>query len=403
MALPLDGIAILDLTRLIPGPFSTLILADLGAEVVKIEPLIVGDYERQIGPFQNGMGYRFMLLNRNKRSIALNLKESAGREIFMRMVQSSDVVIEGFRPGVMENLGLGYNDLNKINEKIIYCSISSYGHTGPYREKVAHDINILAVTGLLDLIGAPGGRPVIPGVQLVDAVTALYAVIGIEAALAEREKTGYGQEIDLSMQDCCFSLMFDSVRYEMSNAERPQRGKGRLTGGLARYNLYETKDERYIVLGALEKKFYEHILKKLHLENFYEDSEFLTASEVDENREEMLKIELQRIFKTKSAREWEKLLDEENVFFNVLNTVSEGLNDQQLKSRGMIAETKHPIAGDIKQIGCPIKFSRASISLERFPAPRLGEHTKEILAKHKYQFSEIDELIKSGIVGINEK
>ena len=225
MPLPLEGITVLDLTRLIPGPFCTLILADLGAEVIKVEQPGIGDYERQIRPFQGEMAYRFMMLNRNKKSLGLNLKQDEGREIFLDLVRRADVVVEGFRPGVMKKLGLGYDVLKSVNESIVYCSLTSYGHSGPHRDKVAHDINILATTGLLDLIGPADGPPVIPGVQLVDTVTALYAVIGIQAALASRTKTGRGQHVDLSMHDCAFSLMFDSVRYPLAERRIPVREK----------------------------------------------------------------------------------------------------------------------------------------------------------------------------------
>jgi len=398
MPLPLEGRCILDLTRLIPGPFCTLILADLGAEVIKIEAPDVGDYERQIRPFQGGMAYRFMLLNRNKKSVGLDLKQDRGREIFLDLARQADVVVEGFRPGVMDRLGLGYEDLRSVNEGLVYCSLSSYGHSGPYRDNVAHDINILAITGLLDLNGPAGGPPVIPGVQLVDTVTALYAVIGIQAALAFKDRTGRGQHVDLSMHDCAFSLMFDSVRYPLAEGRVPVRGKERLMGGLANYNIYQTKDGRYIAVGALEKKFNEQLLRKIGLDEYIEQDGSVTTSEVNPKREEVIKTRFKEKFKEKTLLEWQELLDPANVFFSAVNTVADALEDEQLKSRGMVAETEHPFAGAIRQIGSPVKLSESPVNLERLPAPRLGEHGMEVLGRLGLDDKEIRALADRGVL-----
>jgi len=398
MPLPLEGITVLDLTRLIPGPFCTLILADLGAEVIKVEQPGIGDYERQIRPFQGEMAYRFMLLNRNKKSIGVNLKQDEGREIFLDLVRQADVVVEGFRPGVMNKLGLGYDVLKSVNESIVYCSLTSYGHSGPYRDKVAHDINILATTGLLDLIGAADGPPVIPGVQLVDTVTALYAVIGIQAALASRIKTGRGQHVDLSMHDCAFSLMFDSVRYPLAEDRIPVRGKERLMGGLANYNIYQTRDDRYIAVGALEKKFHEKLLKEIGLAEYIEQDGSVTASAVNPEKEEVVKNRFREIFKEKTLKEWQQILETANVFFSAVDTVADALEDEQLKSREMVVETEHPFAGAIKQIGSPIKLSENPVDLERLPAPRLGEHSMEILGKLGLKNERIRDLTDKGVV-----
>jgi len=395
---PLEGVCVLDLTRLIPGPFCTMILADLGAEVIKIEETVVGDYERQIRPFQGDMAYRFMLLNRNKKSVGLNLKESKGREIFLDLARQADVVVEGFRPGVMDKLRLGYNDLKSVNESLVYCSLSSYGHSGPYRDKVAHDINILAMTGLLDLIGAADGSPVIPGVQLVDAVTALYAVIGIQAALAVKARTGKGQHVDLSMHDCAFSLMFDSVRYPLGEGRLPVRGKERLMGGLANYSIYQTKDDRYVAVGALEKKFNEKLLKKMGLEKFIEQSGSVTVSGVNPQKEETIRNHFKEIFKSKILKEWQEILGDANVFFSPVSTVADALKDEQLKSREMVIEMEHPYAGTITQIGSPIKLSENPVDLRHLTAPRLGEHAGEILGRLGLDEEKIKALADCGIV-----
>jgi len=397
-SLPLEGTSVLDLTRLIPGPFCTLILADLGAEVIKIEEPGVGDYEREIKPFKGEMAYRFMLLNRNKKSVGLNLKEDRGREIFLGLARQADVVVEGFRPGVMDRLGLGFDDLRSVNEGLVYCSLASYGHSGPYRDRVAHDINILAITGLLDLIGLADGAPVIPGVQLVDTVTALYAVIGIQAALASKARTGRGQHVDLSMHDCAFSLMFESALCPLADGRIPVRGKERLMGGLANYNIYETRDGRYIVLGALERKFYEQLLRKIGLDEYIEQGGSVTASEVNPKREEAIKTRFKGIFKEKTLAEWQELLDPANVFFSPVNTVADALEDAQLKSREMVAETEHPFAGAIRQIGSPVKLSENPVDLERLPAPCLGEHSIEVLGRLGLNDEEIRALCDRGVL-----
>ena len=394
----LDGIRILDLTRLIPGPFCTMILADLGAEVIKVEEPGIGDYERQVKPFQGDMAYRFMLLNRNKKSVSLNLKDEPGKKILRDLVKKADVVIEGFRPGVMSRLGVGYEDLKKINPGIIYCSMTSYGSKGPYRDKVAHDINILAEIGLLDLMGAADGPPVIPGVQVVDTVTALYGVIGIQGAVLARAKSGVGQFLDLSMQDCAFSLMFDAIRYPLAEGRVAQRGRERLMGGLGIYSIYESKDGQYIALGALEKKFRDTLLKQLGLEDFIDKGPAVTATEVDPAKEEVMKGRLRDIFKQKTMEEWQKVLEPANVFFSGVKTVADALENPQLKAREMIVVSDHPSAGKYTQIGSPLKLSETPCDLDRLAAPRLGQHTRELLKELDLSDEQLTDLKKQGVI-----
>jgi crotonobetainyl-CoA:carnitine CoA-transferase CaiB-like acyl-CoA transferase len=375
-----------------------MILADLGAEVIKIEEPAVGDYERQVKPFQGQMAYRFMLLNRNKKSLSLNLKDEAGKKIFLNLVKRSDVVVEGFRPGVMSRLGLGYDDLTKGNPGLIYCSLTSYGDTGPYKEKVAHDINILAQIGLLDLMGGADGPPIIPGVQLADTVTALYGVIGILAACMAKGKTGTGQRIDLSMQDCAFSLMFDSIRYPLAEGRVPQRGRERLMGGLANYNVYESKDNQYMAIGALEKKFKDALFEEVGLEEGIDKGPGITSSEVNPEKEETLRKRLQEIFKQKPLEKWQEILEPANVFFSAVKTAADALEDPQLKARKMIVEAEHPVAGRYTHIGSPLKLSGTPCDLHRLAAPVLGEHTREILKELGLSDAELDHLNEKGVI-----
>jgi len=401
MKLALEGIRILDLTRLIPGPFCTMILADLGAEVIKIEEPRVGDYERQIKPIVNGMAYRFMLLNRNKKSVGLNLKAEDGRRIFLDLVRRADVVVEGFRPGAMTKLGLDYSNLKEVKPDIVYCSISSYGHSGPAVRQVAHDINILAQIGLLDLIGAAGGPPVVPGVQIVDTVAALYAVIGIQAALTNRTHTGRGQQVDISMHDCAFSLMFDNARYPLGEKRLPQRGSERLSGGLAHYNIYQTKDGQHIALGAIEQKFKNRLLEKLGLDAFIEKTDAVTTSEVDPDKEATLKKRLGEIIGKKDLGELNDLLAPENICFSPILNVEEALKDPQLAAREMVVEARHPVAGGYTQLGSPLKLSGSPPDIGRLPAPRLGEHTREVATELGLSEDEINRLINRKVICVD--
>ena len=400
MILPLEGTRILDLTRLIPGPFCTMILADLGAEVIKIEEPKIGDYERQIKPIVNGMAYRFMLLNRNKKSLGLNLKAEEGRRIFLDLARRADVVVEGFRPGTMTKLGLDYPKLKEVKPDIIYCSISSYGYSGPAVQKVAHDINILAQIGLLDLIGSAEGPPVIPGVQIVDTVAALYAVIGVQAALANRKRTGNGQQVDISMHDSAFSLMFDSARYPLGEQRLPERGRERLSGGLANYNIYSTRDGQYIALGAIEKKFKDRLFQKLGLDEFIETDAAVTTSEVNPAKESALRKRLTEIIGKKDLKEWNAILEPENIFFSPILNIEEALKDPQLAARGMVVEAHHPVAGSYTQMGSPIKLSDTPPDIERLPSPRLGEHTREIIKGLGLAEDEIVNLINKEVICI---
>ncbi|MDP2644958.1 MAG: CaiB/BaiF CoA-transferase family protein, partial [Desulfobacterales bacterium] len=300
--------------------------------------------------------------------------------------------------GTMAKLNLAYTDLMKVNAGLIYCSLNSYGYSGPDRDKVAHDVNILAQVGMLDLMGPADGPPIIPGVQLVDTVTALYAVIGIQGALAIQARTGKGQHVDLSMHDCAFSLMFDSIRYPLGEGRLPQRGRERLMGGLANYGIYESRDGRYMVIGAIEKKYKNTLLKILGLEAFLEEGGAVTASEVDVEKEEALKAVLSGIFKQKDLKHWKEILGPANVFFSAVDTIEDALQDRQLKSRSMIHETRHPVAGKYVQIGSPVKLSETPVDLERRPAPRLGENTAEILRELGFSGAEIADLDQNGTV-----
>lgn len=398
MDLPLKGIRILDLTRLIPGPFCTMILADLGADVIKVEEPAAGDYERQIHPSIGPVGYRFLLLNRNKRSLALNLKHKRGRDIFLDLAKKCDCVVEGFRPGTMKGLGLDYKNIKGINPGVVYCSMSSFGHTGPHKDKVAHDLNILAASGILHMTGSSEGPPVIPGVPIIDIVTALYATIAILSALMAKRQTGAGQHLDISMFDSALSLLFDVARYVWREEREPMRGNERLCGGLANYNIYETKDHKLLTVAALETKYKRRLFQLLGMEDFIEAEESITTTKVSLDKEQKAQEAMKNIFCEKTLEAWNEIFGPANCFYSPVNTVSEALSDPQALHREMISEGYHPLCGHYKQLGSALKFSEKPVDLQRIPAPGLGQHTVSILEEIGLDGREIEELQKHGII-----
>lgn len=397
--LPLKGIRVLDLTRLIPGAFCTAILGDAGAEIVKVEDMETGDYEREIRPFIGSMASRFLILNRNKKSISLNLKKKAGNRIFLKLVQSADVIVEGFRPGAMKKLGLDYESLREINQRLVYCSISSFGQNGPFRDVVAHDINILGLAGFFHVTGVKGGAPVIPGIQIADSVAGMNAALAVLFAIMAREKTGKGQLIDISMFDGVISWMFDAARSAFTGESVPEKGKGRLYGGLSNYNLYETKDGKYVAVGSLETKFKNALLKELGRNDLIEEERGRTTQDIRESDGELHAFFCQA-FLTKTRNEWMEELGELNICVSPVNTMEEAISHPQVAYRKMVIDVDHPYAGRIKQIGSPLKMSNISFDVGRLPAPRLGEHTREILGSLGYDGGEIDELVRDDIIRV---
>lgn len=391
---PLEGIKILDLTRLLPGPYGTMLLGDLGAEVIKIEEPERGDYARWNPPQINGVGSRHLLLNRNKKSLTLNLKAPEGKAVLRRMVeQGADVLIEQFRPGVMERLGVGYKDLEKVNPRIIYCSLTGYGQDGPYRDLAGHDLNYIGIAGVLGLTGQKGGSPVIPGIQIADLIGGgLYAVIGILSALMARQKTGRGQYVDISMLDGVVSLLPDSAALYFAEGKAPRAGERRLGGGLPQYQVYQTQDGKYLAVGALEEKFWANLSRLIGRPEWAEK----IPRELEPRCEEIQK-EMARLFKTKTQKEWLDLLMHEDTCVTAVQSLDEVFADPQVRSRQMLVETTHPKAGRVRQIGVPIKFSETPGEI-RMPAPEIGEHTEEILGELGFAQEDIDRLRKMGVI-----
>ncbi len=373
---PLQSIRVLDLSRLLPGPFCTMLLADFGAEVIKIEAPELGDYARHYEPKIDENSVMFHSLNRNKKSVTLDLKTDEGKDQFLQMVGKADVVVESFRPGVMKRLGLDFPVLEKINPRLIYCAISGYGQTGPYAEMPGHDINYISYAGLLELMGEKDGKPIVPAVQVADLAGGAYpAVTGILLALLEREKSGKGQFIDISMMDGVISLLQSTLpNYLMKNIPS-KRGEQMLSGGLACYEVYQTKDGRWLAVGALEMKFWRIFCQKLG------KPEWIPLLNEPDEVQYKLTHDIQTVMYTKTLAEWMDIFEDAEACVSPVLTFAELVNHPQVQVRRMF-ETIEQDGIPVKHIGIPIKLSRTPGKI-RTAAPKLGEHTEYYLNQDK--------------------
>jgi crotonobetainyl-CoA:carnitine CoA-transferase CaiB-like acyl-CoA transferase len=376
---PLSGIRVLDLTRLLPGPMATLHLADMGADVVKIEDTEAGDYAR-------GMSVLFRLVNRNKRAIRLDLKRPQGREVFLRLAKVADVLVEGFRPGVMAKLGLGYDALAAINPRLVYCSITGYGQDGPYADRAGHDINYIGYAGVGDQIGTQEA-PVVPNFQIADLLGgALTPAMGILAALIDARSCGRGRHVDVSMTDAVLAHAVLPLLGFLERGKGPDRGTGMLDGGLPCYNLYKTRDGRYMAVGALERKFWETLCDILGC------AELKGKHIVYGKEARPVKERLAAIFATRTQREWSEVFASADCCVSPVLRMDETLADAQVRSRGMVVAQ-----GGLTQFAPPAKFSEFEFAISR-PAPEPGEHTDEILREAGYDKVQIDALRGSGVI-----
>ncbi len=377
----LEGIKVLDLSRLFPGPYCSMILADLGAEVLRVE----------VRRF-DGEGPGMPTVMRNKRHMTLNLKHAQGREIFFRMARGADVLLEGFRPGVTKRLGIDYETLEKTNPALIYCSVTGYGQDGPYRDMVGHDINYLSFGGVLGLSGEPGGKPVVPPIQVADmAAGGMYAALGIMAALLVRHRTGRGQYIDISMMDGIVAMLPFPASQFWGSGKLPQRGDTLLSGRFPCYSVYETKEGKYISIGALEPRFWSALCKRLGREDYI-------AHQYDEgSKRSEIFLSLQKTFKTRTREEWMDELRDLDVCFGKVLDLDEAFEDPQVVHRRMLVDFQDKKKGKMQLLASPIKMSETPPDIRTAPA-RFGEHTEEVLRELGFGEEEIEKMKKDGVV-----
>jgi alpha-methylacyl-CoA racemase len=385
-AKPLAGIRVLDLTRLLPGAMATLHLADMGADVVKIEDTEAGDYSRTMGRVRDGMSDSFRLMNRNKRAMRLDLKHRSGREAFLRLAARSDVVVEGFRPGVMAKLGVAYDAVSAVNGRIVYCSISGYGQDGPYAQRAGHDVNYVGYAGVGDQIGTAAG-PVVPNFQIADLLGgALVPAMGILAALLDAKTTGRGRYVDVSMTDAVLAHAIFPLLGFLECGRAAARGADMLDGGLPCYNVYRTKDARFMAVGALERKFWVTLCDILGCPEL-KDRHIVYGADA-----EPVKARLAGIFASRMQKEWTEVFARADCCVSPILRMEEAVADEQLRARGMVVEAR-----GLTQFALPLKLSEFEFAIER-TAPEPGEHTDEILREAGYESGEIETLRREGVI-----
>jgi len=398
----LEGIKVIDLSRYAPGPYCTMILADLGADVIRVEehgPLTGRRAEQARGapitPEQTGWlenDHPANSLNRNKRSIALNLKTEGARQALYKLAETSDVLVEEFRPGVTKRLGIDYETLSQINPRLIYCAITGFGQDGPYRDRVGHDINYISIAGALSYIGPKGGPPIIPGNLLGDfAGGGMHGAIAILAALIARGKTGKGQFVDVAMLDGVVSLINTMLNWSLATGHVPKPGDHVNTGAFPFYNVYETSDGKYVTLGSIEPWFWSNLCRALGCEDFI-PYQWDTGTKRDE-----IFAYFREIFKTKTREEWFQVLGEGDIGIGKVNSLDEVASDPQIQHRHMFVVVEDPKVGKVRQVGIPFKLSATPCKILR-PTPVFGQHTEEVLQGLGYTKSQIKNLRQDGCV-----
>ncbi len=395
MSLPLQNVRILDLSVIMAGPYCTLLLGDMGAEVIKIERPGVGEGARGVPPhYFEGESAYFIAMNRNKKSITLDLKSQKGKEIFYELTKKSDVVIDNFRPGIVERLGVDYDTLKELNPRIICCSISGFGGTGPLKDRPAFDLIIQAAGGIMSYTGEPGRMPVRMGAPMGDLSGGLFASNGILSALYQRENTGRGQKIDISLLDCQISLLaYRGQYYLVGNEIAKPVGSGHVS--IHPIGAFKTKTFD-IVIDANTEKIFAELAKGIGHPDMCADPKFDSRENRLKNKEELYDI-LQKAFAQKTGEEWLEIL-EGKVAIGPINTIDKALSDPQILSRNMVPEINRENGEPLKILGNPIKMSEIDQESFKFP-PRLGEHTAEILTKTlNYSPEEVEELKQKGIV-----
>lgn len=390
----LEGLKVIDLTRFVSGPFCSMQMADHGADVVKIEsPIDRGDQLRSWGPFVGDNSYYFISLNKNKRSIALDLRSPEGFEIVKRLIEESDVLVENFRPGLMKKMGLSWPEVHKINPRIVYCSITAYGQTGPFQSKSGFDVSVQGDTGFMDITGFD--VPTRVGIGLTDFIGAFYGLTGIYSALLSREKTGEGQHVDSAMMDGMLALLTYQAGHYFATGETPVR-TGNRHPQQTPYGTFETSDG-YVIIGAGSQRLWENLCNRvLDRKDLIEDPRFLTLKDRNKNHI-ILKDEIEKATRQKDTEAWMALLNEGEVPCGQVRTVKEALELEQTQAREMVVEMEDELRGRIKMLGIPTKLSATPGSVQRMP-PLLGEHTEEVLKELGYTDEKIRVLKSENVV-----
>ena len=373
----LDKIRVLDLCGHLSGPYCTMLLGDLGADVIKIERPGEGDDARRMPPFVNGESAPFMLWNRNKRSVALDLKAARDRAAFEALARGADILIENFRPGTLDRLGFGYARLRQINPRLIYCAISGFGQTGPYRNRGGFDLMTQGMSGLMSVCGPEEGPPFRLPVAISDVAAGCYATIGILAALEARHRTGEGQLVETSLLDSAVSFGLYEAAHFFATGERPPR-MGQAHRGNSPYQVFKTQDG-WITIGGAQHNFWQRLCALLDLGHLVQDARFSTNAARVEHNKELVPL-LQARLETRPSAHWLAALEEVGIPAGPVLTHDQTFRDPQIVAREMVTEVTHPVAGRMKTLGVTVKLSETPGSIRR-PAPRVGEHTQEVLSE----------------------
>ncbi|MCX7828260.1 MAG: CoA transferase [Thermanaerothrix sp.] len=393
---PLEGVTVLDLTRVLAGPFATMMLSDMGARVIKVENPTGGDDSRAFAPMVNGESAYFMSINRGKESVAINLKHPEGKKLLLELVKKVDVLVENFKPGTMEKLGLGYSVLSEANPRLIYAASSGFGQYGPYSHLPAYDLIIQGMGGLQSITGQDEEHPTKVGSSMADILAGVFTVIGILGALRARDITGQGQMVDVAMLDCLVATLENAIaRYVVTgNVPKPA---GNDHPSIAPFATFESSDG-FVNIAAGNDALWAKLCAVLGMEDFVEDPRFLTNSDRIRNWPE-LKAAINERIRTRSTAHWVEVLREANVPCGPINTVDKVISDPHVLARDMIVSLVHPVAGELKVPGIPIKFSKTPGKING-PAPLLGEHTGKVLAEFlSMGDGEVDQLKRQGVLG----
>ena len=395
MAGPLDGMKVLDLTRVLAGPYATMLLGDLGAEVIKIEQPGTGDESRNFGPFKNGFSLYFMSVNRGKQSVTLNLKTERGQAVFKRLLKQTDVLVENFRPGTMEKLGLDYDTLKVEHPSLIYAACSGFGQTGPYAQQGAYDMIIQGMGGIISITGEPDGPPVRVGTSISDITAALFTTIGVLSALHHRTRTGRGQLVDVAMLDSLVAVLENAVVRYFATGEAP-KPLGARHPAITPFEAFASADGHVIIaLGndTLWAKFCEHVDRQ----ELISDERFRTNADRTENHSELFPI-LSEVMSQRKTDDWIDALGAIGVPCGPINAMDKVVSHPQVQAREMITRIAHGITGEVEVPGVPIKLSETPGNVDA-PAPSLGEHTTEVLTDLlKMSPDEVEQLRRDGVV-----